>query len=586
MTLAEAPLPLIYQPLVAHPETPLLTVMAQMGGRDRIRSHPPSRKEGFPDSGIDPRAARREESWPRPDCVVVVEDGRVVGLVTLGDMGRLVAQHRPLERCTVGQVMSQPVISLPQGLLSQPSAILDLLHQHHIRHLPVVDDQGSLVGLMTQTSLLESIPPLELYQTLKSSPTQGAPQPPRPTMRRRSEAMMTKLAATVPGTLYVLEQPTAGVAHLTYVSPQALDLYGVSAEAMVQDGQRFFDLVHPEDRPHYWVALEMSAHTQEPFLYEYRIITPTGQEKWMRAHGQPDPLPQGGVRWFGVALDITDRKQAEDALLQVSRRLREAQRIAQMGNWELDLWTNTLYWSEEIYRIFELDSEQFEASYEAFLQMVHPEDRAFVHEAFNHHLWDRRPYKTVHRLQFPDGRIKYVQEQCETLYNDDGTPYLSLGTVQDVTELKQAEMALAELNADLERRVAQRTLALRQSEARYRQIIETANEGVWLLDAEAYHVLGNPTLLALIGQTPQSIAGTRFFHYLPEDRHSLVQALLDRCAAGQAEQVELPLRHRDGSLRWVLASVSPIFNPTGQYEGVLAMVTDITERRQAVEVIR
>ena len=595
---------LLRQPLLATPETPLLTVIARMGRALELGEVGGSNSAGpNPTDPTDPEIdVPAIQSWAPVNGVVVVANRQVVGLITLGDVGRLVAQHPDLETLTVGQVMSQPVITLPQSSLTQPWASLDLLHQHRIRHLPVVDDQGALVGMVTQTSLLQSLGPLALHQTRPQRPSSppsahpsskappgSPPAPPPEAVPTKSppEAVPdAKLVAAVPGTLCILERKAQGDIQLTYSSSQAQDLYGLSAAAMVQDGQRFLDLIHPADRPDYLAALEVSAATQQPFYQEYRIVTPTGQEKWVRIHGQPEPLPQGGVRWFGVALEMTGRKQAEQDLILASRRLREAQRIAQIGHWEMDLWTNTLHWSEEIFRIFEIDAQRFGASYEAFLQAIHPEDRAVVHNAYSRHLWDKQPYKIVHRLQFPDGRIKHVQEQCETLYNADGTPYLSQGTVQDVTELKLVEMALAELNADLERRVAQRTLALRQSEARYRQIIETANEGVWILDAEARHVFANPTLLALLGQTAEAIANTSLFSYLVEDSHSQVQELLQRCAAGQVEQHEMPLHRRDGADLWVLASVSPIFNDSGQYEGVLAMVTDITERRLTEEAIR
>ncbi|WP_198807598.1 PAS domain S-box protein [Leptolyngbya sp. BL0902] len=396
---------------------------------------------------------------------------------------------------------------------------------------------------------------------------------------------LAHLVNMVPGTLYILEQALRGTFQVPYISPQVQELYGLAAADLAQDGQRFFDTIHPADRADYRAALAASATHQQPFCQEYRIITPAGQEKWIRAHGQPELLPQGGMRWCGVMMEITERKQVDQNQQLANRRLREAQRIAQIGHWEMDLWTNTLHWSEEIFRIFEIDAEKFGASYEAFLQAIHPEDRAAVHAAYSRHLWDRKPYKVVHRLRLPDGRIKYVQEQCETLYNDDGNPYLSQGTVQDVTELKQVEMALAELNADLERRVAERTLALHQSELRYRQIIETASEGVWILDAEARHVLANPTLLALLGQTAEAIVGTSWLDYIEVTFHPQVEALIQRCAAGQAALDELPLRRRDGSTLWVLVSISPIVNDQGQYDGLLAMVTDITERRLVEEAI-
>ncbi|MDO8958989.1 MAG: bacteriohemerythrin [Rhodocyclaceae bacterium] len=123
-------------------------------------------------------------------------------------------------------------------------------------------------------------------------------------------------------------------------------------------------------------------------------------------------------------------------------RLKEAQRLAHLGSWELDLTKNLLTWSDEIYRIFEIDPERFGASYEAFLNAIHPEDRAKVNQAYQDSLRTRQPYEITHRLLMADGRVKHVHERCKTDYDTAGQPLRSLGTVQDVTLQAQAEEAL------------------------------------------------------------------------------------------------------------------------------------------------
>ena len=135
-----------------------------------------------------------------------------------------------------------------------------------------------------------------------------------------------------------------------------------------------------------------------------------------------------------VVRDITERLRAQQTLQDSESRLRQAQQIAGIGNWELDLTTNHLWWSEEIFRIFELDSTRFGASYEAFLDAIHPDDRDRVAAAYTGSLENRTPYEIGHRLRMADGRIKFVEERCETDYASDGTPQRSRGTLQNVTE--------------------------------------------------------------------------------------------------------------------------------------------------------
>ena len=137
----------------------------------------------------------------------------------------------------------------------------------------------------------------------------------------------------------------------------------------------------------------------------------------------------------------TKRKLAEEALKKSESTLAEAQHMAHIGSWELDLVSNTLTWSDEVYRMFGLKPQQFRATYEAFLDNIHPHDREMVNKAYAESVSNKTPYNIVHRLLLKDGTVKYVNERCETFY-DDGKPIRSIGTVQDITERKQMEKQL------------------------------------------------------------------------------------------------------------------------------------------------
>lgn len=127
-----------------------------------------------------------------------------------------------------------------------------------------------------------------------------------------------------------------------------------------------------------------------------------------------------------------------------TQQLKQAERIAMLGSWQLELVNNQLSWSDEIYRIFEIDPKSFGASYEAFLNAIHPEDRDKVNRAYTDSVANRKPYQIEHRLLMPDGRIKYVREQGETEYAADGAPLRSIGTVQDITAQVLVQATLSE----------------------------------------------------------------------------------------------------------------------------------------------
>jgi hypothetical protein len=124
----------------------------------------------------------------------------------------------------------------------------------------------------------------------------------------------------------------------------------------------------------------------------------------------------------------------------------------------LDLLTSRLFWSDEIYRIFEIDPKEFGASYEAFLQAIHPDDREAVNAAYTNSVRTRTSYSIDHRLLLAGGRIKHVHEHCETFYEND-KPIRSVGTVQDITERKQAEEAIHLQTTELEEEVSERQMA-------------------------------------------------------------------------------------------------------------------------------
>jgi PAS domain S-box-containing protein len=163
-----------------------------------------------------------------------------------------------------------------------------------------------------------------------------------------------------------------------------------------------------------------------------------------------------------LRVELAERQRAQGLLQESEKGLAQAQRIAHLGSWELDLATTTLVWSEEIYRIFEIDQQAFAATYAAFLAAIHPEDREMVDQAFTESIKTRTPYEVVHRLLMADGRVKFVHERCETFFDSHGTPVRSLGTVQDISEQREVEQEIHQLNQELEERVSSRTCELEQ----------------------------------------------------------------------------------------------------------------------------
>ncbi len=129
----------------------------------------------------------------------------------------------------------------------------------------------------------------------------------------------------------------------------------------------------------------------------------------------------------------------EQKVRERTKDLSDAQRIAQMGNWVWDIVNNTINWSDEIYRIFGINPREFDATYEVFMDFVHPDDKEVVRRSVNDAIYECAPYNIEHRIVLSDGTERIVHEQAEVTFDENGKPLKMIGTVQDITDLKKRE---------------------------------------------------------------------------------------------------------------------------------------------------
>lgn len=287
-----------------------------------------------------------------------------------------------------------------------------------------------------------------------------------------------------------------------------------------------------------------------------------------------------------LALDITDRKRAEDALRESERRLKQAEEVANLGHWELDLTSNELYWSDETYRIFDMAPQNFGASYEAFLSAVHPEDRELVNRAYTESVEKMKPYDIVHRLLMKDGNVKYVNERCMTSYDDEGNPLRSLGTIQDITERKVLEDELKIYREHLEQLVEDRTEQLMEAEERYRAIFDGARDGIVLIDNETGAIVDcNREFEILTGRGLEELKNMKIWELRPEEKVVFAKKrFFDTTDWTKPEAGERELQRPGGQIITVEFMGSLVKISDRQY--TLRVARDITERKRLEDALR
>ena len=309
-----------------------------------------------------------------------------------------------------------------------------------------------------------------------------------------------------------------------------------------------------------------------PISYEESLGLPTGLR-----HFNTILIPVSGndgriYRIVGMACDVTEQQLINGTVQQSQDSLAEAQRIARVGSWELDLPSNMLSWSKEIFNIFEIDDSENNASYEGFLNAIHPDDRSAVNEAYNQSLENHQPYSIEHRLLMADGRIKYVHERCETHYAHDGSPLRSLGTVQDITERKSLEDELF------------------ASEQRWKLALEGAGQGVWDWDLQTGEVHYSTLYKQMLGYADAEFPG-RMEEWEKRVHPDDIELLLEKHRAhfnGETPDyiAEFRMQCKDGSWKWILSR--GMVTQRDAEENPLRIIgthSDISKRRRMEEEV-
>lgn len=249
-------------------------------------------------------------------------------------------------------------------------------------------------------------------------------------------------------------------------------------------------------------------------------------------------------------------------LEKVKESLSKAQQLAHIGHWELDLSNNTLTWSDEIYRIFGLQPQQFSATYEEFMFYVHPEDRDAVNNAYNTSVQTNTPYEIIHRVVRPDGEIRFVEERCEHAIDKEGNIITSIGTVHDITETVKTQKELESYIEIIDQNIISS---------------KTDLNGTITYTSEAFCLISGYTKEELLGKNHRIVRH-------PDMPSSLYDLLWETITSGKTWKGEIKNQKKDGTCYWVQASISPLFDEMKKHIGYTAIRQDITDKKRIEEI--
>ncbi|MBI3994019.1 MAG: PAS domain S-box protein [Candidatus Lambdaproteobacteria bacterium] len=362
----------------------------------------------------------------------------------------------------------------------------------------------------------------------------------------------------------------------TATATQTAEALRIIGREDIHDGvisfEEFVKLVHPQDRGKVMRHTVAMLRDDVPFDVEYRVVHPDGAIRHVSSKGVAvRDEPGRARRAVGVIQDITAQKTVALALQESERSLANAQVVASLGSWTWDVKANTVHWSDEVFRLLGHAPGSLERSFRTVLGFVHPDDKDAFVSHFRRAAQGAGTYNFDHRLLRRDGALRFMQQQANLYFDDEGRLSSIVGVMQDVTERRLAEEAFRE---------NERALSMAQ---------ELTHIGSWSLHFRSGAVRWSDELYRILGVEPAAFPGS-------------AEALLELVSPADLEMVQAAIRdlveryqpmdltHRivrpSGEER-TLHSLAVVFRDrNGVPEHVLGTVHDITERQHAEQALR
>ncbi|MGB3189176.1 MAG: PAS domain S-box protein [Limnoraphis sp.] len=387
---------------------------------------------------------------------------------------------------------------------------------------------------------------------------------------RKTEQWLQQYSRQSPSSIYTLVLEPDGRLWFEYTSSAVETIHEVTLAQALENANLVIEQMHPDDRAGYLAAWTRSAESLELFSHEWRIITPTGQLKWLQATSKPERRSNGAIAWHGVIQDISEHKQAQEALRRSEERFQELAAASPGVIYTVIEYPNGPVCYEYLSPAFE---DIHEISVESVLEdatitfnQIHRDDRDGYKQAIKESLESGKPFKHEWRIFTPSGKIKWIQANSRPQRRENGEIAWH-GVVQDISDRKQAQELL------------------HQSEARYLSILEYQTELVTRFKPDGKLSYVNEAFCRYYGVSRDEVIGHCYQPRIyPED-----QPIIDRCLAQLSPQQPVGIvEHRvivNGEVRWMQWTNQAIYDTEGNLVELQSVGRDINDRKRVEELL-
>lgn len=346
------------------------------------------------------------------------------------------------------------------------------------------------------------------------------------------------------------------------------DLLSLSSTSDLISWEQFLTYIHPDYQELFTQNILHANHTR--FEFDFRPFIIKSDIHWLQCVGTVTfDNSQTIIQAQGIVQNISHTKSLENQLEHFKSLNKDYHQSPNFGSWRTDFKTNTVYWSDSVYEMFGIDKNELVLTRELFIELIHPEDRESVKQAFVNAVMQRSRYSIDHRILLPNGKIRWLRENADVVYNDLKELVEMIGTVQDITVLKEKDKRI-EL-----------------SEAFYSSLVENLPQCIFRKDIDGVFTFVDSNFCRLLDKSYDEIVGNTDFDLYPQDlAQKYQQDDLNVIQNGEILQTKEQNILPDGTTMTVQVIKSPVFDSLGNVIAIQGIFWDVTETTRLEEQLR